>query len=68
MGSLFRTAALKRAAPAAPARSVRARLEFRLQQIERLMMQEALTRSALEALDAEKRALLEELGEAATVH
>ena len=68
MGSLFRTTSARRAATAAPVRSVRARREFRLKQIERLMMQEALTRTALEALDAEKKALLAELGGPAAVH
>lgn len=45
-----------------PASKVLARLEHRLRQIDRLLMQEALTRSALSELLAEKRALMATLG------
>ena len=38
------------------------RLEHRLRQIDRLLMQDALTRDALMVLLAEKRALMETLG------
>jgi len=41
---------------------VLARLEHRLRQIDRLLMQESLTRSALMELLAEKQALLETVG------
>ena len=45
--------------PGSRAMNVRARLEHRLRQIDRLLMQDALTRSALLELSEEKRQLLE---------
>lgn len=47
--------------PTATAKVI-ARMEHRLRQIDRLLMQDALTRSALTELLAEKRALMETLG------
>lgn len=42
-------------------RAARTRLEHRLRQIDRLMTQDAVTPSALQVLEAEKRCLLAEL-------
>jgi hypothetical protein len=61
MASSSRTVSLTTAASPGRERTERARIEHRLRQIDRLMMQDSLTPTALRVLDAEKRSLLAEL-------